>query len=153
MTYFYTYDSPIGRITVYSDENAVSAISTQNPKKSAEQRETPVIKETGRQLAEYFSGIRKSFDLPLAPSGTTFQQKVWRALTEIPYGQTRTYKQIAEAIGNPAASRAVGMANNRNPLMIVVPCHRVIGASGKLVGYAGGLGMKETLLALEAENK
>ena len=96
-----------------------------------------------------FTGIGKSFDLPLNPRGTVFQQQVWKALYDIPYGETRSYKQIAESIGNPKAVRAVGMANNRNPILIVVPCHRVIGANGKLVGYGAGIEKKEFLLKLE----
>ena len=94
-------------------------------------------------------GKRIRFDLPLNPRGTEFQQQVWKAMCDIPYGETRSYKQIAETIGNPKAVRAVGMANNRNPLLIVIPCHRVIGANGKLVGYGAGIAMKEYLLKLE----
>ena len=101
------------------------------------------------QLEEYFAGRRREFDLPLSPTGTRFQLDVWQALREIPYGQTRSYKQIAAAVGRPLAARAVGMANNRNPLPIVVPCHRVIGASGALVGYASGLDIKRLLLDIE----
>ncbi len=105
------------------------------------------------QLLEYFSGKRKKFDLPCQLNGTDFQKKVWQALCEIPYGETRTYKEVATAVGNPKASRAIGLANNKNPIAIIYPCHRVIGSSGKLVGYAGGLEMKESLLKMEAENK
>ena len=101
------------------------------------------------QLQEYFRGQRRSFDLPLAPHGTEFQKKVWRELCNIPYSQTRTYKEIAQAIGHPNAARAVGMANNRNPIPIVIPCHRVVGANGSLVGYAYGLEIKKKLLTLE----
>jgi len=111
--------------------------------------ETELLKEASRQLAEYLDGFRKTFDLPLNPQGTEFQKKVWNALCDIPYGEIRSYKQIAEAVGNPKASRAVGMANNRNPIMIFIPCHRVIGSNGSLVGYGGGLDMKEKLLSLE----
>ena len=100
-------------------------------------------------MEEYFAGKRQAFDLPLAPSGTEFQRRVWAALTEIPYGETRSYGQIATAIGQPGASRAVGMANGRNPVSIVVPCHRVVGASGSLTGYAGGPERKQFLLDLE----
>ena len=100
-------------------------------------------------MSEYLKGERKEFDLPLNPKGTDFQKRVWRALCDIPYGEMRSYKQIAKAVGNSKAVRAVGMANNRNPITIVVPCHRVIGADGKLVGYGGGLEMKEFLLRLE----
>ena len=105
-----------------------------------------------QQLLEYFDGKRKSFDFPFEFHGTAFQEEVWKALLSIPYGETRTYKDIAVQIGNPKACRAVGMANNKNRLSIVVPCHRVIGSNGKLVGYASGLSMKEFLLNLENEN-
>ncbi len=101
------------------------------------------------QLEEYFVGKRKYFDIPCNPKGTKFQLNTWKALCDIPYGQTRTYKQIACAIGNEKASRAIGNANNKNPIHIIIPCHRVIGTSGKLVGYAGGLDMKEYLLNME----
>lgn len=115
--------------------------------------ESPLLLEAERQLTEYFSGTRKSFDLPLAPKGTAFQKKVWAALCEIPYGETRTYADIAKMIGNEKACRAVGMANHVNPIPVIVPCHRVIGANGKLTGYAGGLGKKQLLLDLEQNNK
>ncbi len=105
------------------------------------------------QLLEYFDGKRRCFDVPYKLIGTDFQKKVWSALCDIPYGETRSYKDIAIAVGNEKACRAVGMANNKNPISIIVPCHRVIGASGKLVGYAGGLTMKEFLLNMEGENK
>lgn len=111
----------------------------------------PLLLRAREQLEEYFAGSRRSFDLPLSPKGTEFQLSVWRALLDIPYGETRTYGQIAHAIGSPKAARAVGMANNKNPIAIIIPCHRVIGADGRLVGYAGGLGKKELLLALESK--
>ena len=101
------------------------------------------------EIMEYLKGERTTFDIAYELDGTAFQKKVWEELTKIPYGETRTYKEIAVAIGNPNASRAVGMANNKNPLMMVVPCHRVIGANGKLVGYGGGLAMKRELIAME----
>lgn len=101
------------------------------------------------QVCEYLKGQRRAFDFPYQLHGTEFQKKVWNALSQIPYGENRTYKQIAAAVGNPKASRAVGMANNKNPIAIVVPCHRVIGTDGSLVGYAGGLNMKQALLELE----
>lgn len=110
----------------------------------------PVLDEAARQLGEYFSGRRTDFDLPLAAAGTPFQQRVWAALREIPYGTTRTYGQIATHLGTPGSSRAVGAANGRNPLSIVVPCHRVVGADGSLTGYAGGTTNKRVLLAFEA---
>ncbi len=105
------------------------------------------------QLLDYFDGKRKQFDIPYKLIGTDFQKSVWSALCSIPYGETRSYKDIATMIGNPKASRAIGMANNKNPITVIVPCHRVIGASGKLVGYAGGLAMKEFLLSMEDKNK
>ena len=111
--------------------------------------ETPLLQEAEEQLNEYFAGARREFDLPLAPKGTPFQKAVWAEMCRIPYGETRTYGQIAAQIGRPTACRAVGMANNRNPIAIVVPCHRVVGSTGALVGYAGGLGVKTHLLNLE----
>ncbi len=111
--------------------------------------ETPLLKKAAAQLDEYFAGQRSCFDLPLEPAGTDFQKSIWQALLAIPFGQTRSYKDIAEAVGCPKGYRAVGLANNKNPIAIIIPCHRVIGANGKLVGYAGGLGRKETLLRLE----
>ena len=116
---------------------------------SAVRKETELLKTAGRQLREYLDGKRKAFDLPLAPKGTDFHKSVWDALLDIPYGETRTYGQIAAQIGNPNASRAVGLANNRNPIPVLIPCHRVIGSDGKLVGYAGGLDMKRRLLKIE----
>jgi methylated-DNA-[protein]-cysteine S-methyltransferase len=111
--------------------------------------ETPLIKKTVQQLNEYFNKKRKIFDLPLSPNGTEFQQKVWNCLQKIPYGETCSYGELAKMIGNPKASRAVGMANNKNPIVIIIPCHRVIGADGSLTGYAGGLDIKKILLGLE----
>lgn len=150
MTYYYTYDTILGSVT-FVEENGALVVITTSPYQPKEEiyQETPVIKEAFRQLSEYFSGNRKTFNLPLLLKGTDFQKQVWQALLKIPFGETRSYKQIAEAIGNPKAVRAVGMANNKNPLLIVVPCHRVIGANGKLVGYAVGLDKKEYLLRLE----
>jgi len=114
-----------------------------------EKKETPLIKKAAAQLEEYFSGKRKTFDLPLSPHGTTFQLKVWNELRKIPYGKTRSYGEIAVKAGNPKASRAVGMANNRNPIVIIIPCHRVIGSNGSLTGFGGGLDLKQKLLELE----
>lgn len=113
------------------------------------EKDTEILKEAVKQLNEYFEGKRKKFDLPVNPKGTEFMQSVWKELKKIPYGKTATYKEIAERVGNPKAARAVGMANNKNPIPIIIPCHRVIGANGKLVGYALGLNMKEQLLKLE----
>lgn len=114
--------------------------------------ENALIRQAIKELDEYFAGKRRIFTLPVQPSGTEFQKKVWRALCDIPYGETRSYGQIARAVGNPKACRAVGMANHRNPISIVIPCHRVIGADGSLTGYGGGLRIKETLLELERMN-
>ena len=118
-----------------------------------EKKETPLIKSAAKQLDEYFRGKLKDFDLPLVLYGTDFQKKVWKALQTIPYGETRSYGQIAGKIGNTKASRAVGMANNRNPISIIVPCHRVVGSSGSLTGYAGGLELKEKLILLEEASR
>ena len=150
MTHYYTYDTILGSVT-FVEENGALVVITTSPYQPKEEiyQETPVIKEAFAQLSEYFSGKRKTFNLPLLLKGTDFQKQVWQALLKIPFGETRSYKQIAEAIGNPKAVRAVGMANNKNPLLIVVPCHRVIGANSKLVGYAVGLDKKEYLLRLE----
>lgn len=106
---------------------------------------------TFEELEEYFRGERRTFDLPLHPEGTEFQKKIWEALQEIPYGETRSYGEIAERVGNPKACRAVGMANNRNPIAIMIPCHRVIGKNGSLTGYAGGVDLKRKLLELESK--
>lgn len=131
------------------EKNAkIYAVTTSN-KYEYLKEETMVIKETKKQLQEYCKGKRKEFTLPLELEGTSFQVKVWQELLKIPYGTTKSYQDIAQAINNPKASRAVGMANNRNRIMIIIPCHRVIGSNGKLVGYAGGLKMKEELLKIE----
>ena len=115
----------------------------------AKQIETDLLKEAYFQLSEYFKGSRKEFDLPLNPSGSDFQQTVWSELLSIPYGETRSYKEIAEAIGKPDSSRAVGNANNKNPIPIIIPCHRVIASGGKLTGYSGGADIKQKLLNIE----
>lgn len=111
--------------------------------------ETPLLREAAGQLREYLAGRRQAFSLPLEPRGTPFMQRVWQALCEIPYGRTASYRDVAVMIGNPGAFRAVGMANNRNPIPVFIPCHRVIGADGSLVGYSGGLEIKSILLELE----
>lgn len=153
MSFFYFYELPfIGKIAVREEDGKLTELHFErsaNRLKDLEVKEMPVHQEAYRQLAEYFNGVRKTFDLPLAVKGTEFQMKVWTALTEIPYGQTRTYGQIAAAVGNPKASRAVGMANNRNPLALFIPCHRVIGSDGRLVGFGGGLHIKKYLLEME----
>jgi len=124
----------------------LNAVNTPN---GYTKQETPLIKKAARQFSEYFDGKRKSFDLPLSLQGTDFQKKVWKALKNIPYGKTISYGEIAAKIGNPKACRAVGLANNRNPISIIIPCHRVIGHNGSLTGYGGGLELKQQLLDLE----
>lgn len=147
----YVYQTLVGEITIAEDNGNIVEIEFGNHANN-EIMETALIKEAKRQLDLYFERKLQCFDLPLAPHGTEFQQKVWMELRRIAYGKTASYKEIAEKIGNPKACRAVGMANNKNPIAIVVPCHRVIGANGKLVGYAGGLNIKEKLLKLESSN-
>ena len=145
---FYQYlNSPIGFIKITANNEAINeVIFVENEK---EDNPNALTQEVTNQLMEYFEGKRKVFNLPISPIGTSFQQAVWEALCSIPYGETRSYGEIAKMIGNPKASRAVGMANNRNPISIIIPCHRVIGASGKLVGYGGGINKKIYLLDLE----
>lgn len=147
-------ESPIGDIIIESDGESITRLGrigdTDYGDEWVEVEEHAAIKEAAQQLDAYWAGELRDFDLPLAPMGTPFQRKVWCALQEIPYGKTVSYGYIARKIGTPTASRAVGAANGRNPIAIVVPCHRVIGSTGKLTGYAGGLDMKEHLLAHEA---
>lgn len=148
--YYNVYETAIGSFTIGTDEDAITILQTGNtPIPDALKQETPLTCQAVAQLAEYLSGCRQTFDLPLNPQGTPFQKKVWAALCQIPYGVTKTYGDIAKMVGNPKACRAVGMANNRNPIMILIPCHRVIGANGSLTGYGGGLPLKEHLLKLE----
>ena len=171
MMYATLYQSPIGNLelveengvlirVVYlsQEEREKECLQSQTSKKKLlqaasrkeiELRSTPILEEAVRQLEEYFSGVRKEFQLPLDLRGTEFQKKVWQALLEIPYGETQSYGQIAEQIGNPKAMRAVGMANHNNPIMIIVPCHRVIGKDRSMTGYACGIDVKEALLRLE----
>lgn len=145
------YDTTIGKIGIAEDGTSITNVYFEDEKgaKDANLIETPLLKEAANQINEYFNGNRKSFELPISPSGTEFQKSVWKALQEIPYGETRSYKEIAIAVGNEKACRAVGMANNKNPISIIIPCHRVIGTNGKLVGYAGGLKVKDYLLKME----
>lgn len=155
MEYWNTYKTKIGTIIIVEKENKISRIETIKASEeypNGEKIETPLIKEAYKQISDYLEGKRKEFTLPLLIKGTKFQEKVWNALLQIPYGETRTYGEIAKQIGNEKASRAVGGTNHNNPIMIVVPCHRVIGSNKKLVGYAGGLDIKETLLKLERKN-
>jgi methylated-DNA-[protein]-cysteine S-methyltransferase len=153
--FFTTLPSPVGRLTlvargetlagVYFDDDAQAAAA-----RADATRDDRRLRLAATQLEEYFAGTRTAFDLTLAPEGTSFQKKVWAALGRIPFGETASYGEIARAIGKPAASRAIGGANHRNPIAIVVPCHRVIGADGSMTGYGGGLGRKRLLLELEA---
>ena len=142
------YELPIGVLKIEYNGNAITSLVNTNERFGLTD-DLPIVVRLKEELDEYFIGKRKVFDLPLKFSGTKFQERVWNALLKIPYGETRTYKDIAAAIGNNKASRAVGMANNKNNIIILIPCHRVIGSNGKLVGYAGGLEMKEYLLNLE----
>ena len=148
MLYQCKYNSPIGELYITADDYSLLSVSFSS-KENEISSENNIIKNTKKQLDEYFSRRRKVFDLPLNPIGTEFQKSVWKELIKIPYGQTRTYKEIAIAIGNPNASRAVGNANNKNPIAIIIPCHRVIGSNGDLTGYAGGLDKKQLLLTHE----
>ena len=143
----FTMQSPIGLLTIEETDGAITALRFGG--ETVSPPPTPLLQRAAQQLTEYFAARRRRFDLPLRPQGTVFQQAAWSALCAIPYGQTRTYAQQAAAIGNPKACRAVGMANHRNPLPLFIPCHRVIGAGGKLTGYAGGLAVKRFLLELE----
>jgi len=159
MTYsFHIMPSPVGALKLVASDRGLAAVLWENddPKRVpleplVEGRKHPALLEAERQLNEYFAGNRKAFSLPLDFRGTDFQKAVWQALLTIPFGETRSYAQIAKQMGNPAAVRAVGAANGRNPISIIAPCHRVIGSSGKLTGFAGGLEIKARLLALESK--
>ena len=145
-------DSPIGKLVISSEDGFLVSIGRTVPE-GAVFRPSPAAELAAQQLSEYFGGARRHFDLPIRFSGTAFQKSVWTQLMRIPYGETRTYRQIAAAIGNPNAARAVGMACKKNPLWTVVPCHRVLGQNQTLTGYAGGLPMKQFLLELEQKNR
>lgn len=154
MKYVKYTNTKIGNMAIIEEDNKIIAIEINQPiKEDIMQKDTPLLKETEEQLLEYLEGKRKVFQVPLNPKGTKFMKEVWTALQEIPYGETKTYEQIAQRIGKPKAARAVGMANHRNPIPIIVPCHRVIGSNGKLVGYALGMEKKEFLLTLEGIDK
>lgn len=154
--YYHTIHTPLGYLTLYATDKALTAILYEHQKPQVEvATHSPqhlLLIECEQQLQQYFAGDRQQFDLPLAPQGTDFQQRVWQALGTIPYGVSWSYQQLAITIGNPKACQAVGMANSKNPLSIVTPCHRVIGKNGKLTGYAGGLDKKQTLLDLEQQH-
>ena len=155
-----TMKSPVGRLKLVASDRGLAAILWENddPQRVrlsplAESKEHPVLLETQRQLNEYFAGKREKFSLKFDCVGTEFQKEVWQALATIPFGETRSYGQIARQIGHPKAVRAVGAANGRNPISIIVPCHRVIGSNGKLTGFAGGLETKASLLRIESEKQ
>jgi methylated-DNA-[protein]-cysteine S-methyltransferase len=151
------YEFPVSGIGIAEDAGEICGVFFSGKKGGGDggpfaafaRRETPLIKRAAKQLGEYFEGKRKSFDLPLAPHGTDFQVSVWKALRSIPFGQKRSYKEVAAMLGKPGAARAVGMANNRNPVAIMIPCHRVVGSDGSLTGYAAGLPVKKFLLDRE----
>lgn len=149
-----TFNSPLGKMTIQANDDGLMGAwfetqTTQPQDLGKKDPKHPILILTINQLQEYFSHRREMFQLPLAAKGTEFQQQVWQALKTIPYGETWSYQQLAEAIGNPKAVRAVGLANGKNPISVIVPCHRVIGKQGKLTGYAGGLDRKAALLKLE----
>ncbi|MBO5340647.1 MAG: methylated-DNA--[protein]-cysteine S-methyltransferase [Oscillospiraceae bacterium] len=150
---FLTFSSPVGDLALASEDGITLSrlYLPSDPLPRIMPHETPLLAEGRRQILEYLSGSRRQFDLPLAPKGTAFQRRVWSALTAIPFGQTRSYKDIAMAVGCPGGFRAVGMANHANPIPIIIPCHRVIAADGSLGGYGGGIALKKALLALEGQ--
>jgi methylated-DNA-[protein]-cysteine S-methyltransferase len=155
MTTFSTLDSPVGELLLVGDDDGLRGLYLPEHKRGPQpaphwRRDDAALTMAREQLGEYFAGRRTEFDLDLDPVGTPFQLEVWDALREIPYGETISYGQLAAIVGRPSAARAVGAANGRNPISIVVPCHRVVGSTGTLTGYAGGVAVKERLLALEA---
>jgi methylated-DNA-[protein]-cysteine S-methyltransferase len=150
MTLYDTIDTPLGELLLAGDGRALTAVHMEGSPRPGWRRDPDALREPEEQLQAYFAGELREFDLPLAPHGTSFQREVWSALREIPYGSTISYAELAAAVGRPDAARAVGAANGRNPIAVVIPCHRVIGASGALTGYGGGLGRKRLLLDLEA---
>lgn len=147
----FIYPTDFGPVTITVNQYGVTSVRFGEPAVSFPHERTRMTDLAAEQLEEYFSGKRTKFTVPLCPAGTPFQQSVWSALREIPYGSLRSYKEVAEHMGRPTASRAVGMANNKNPILIMIPCHRVVGADGSLVGYAAGLPVKQRLLDLEKE--
>lgn len=154
MDHYSYYETPIGTVGIRANGTAIThlALAGSLPEEDAIAMATPLTDDAATALKQYLAGACKAFALPLAPKGTPFQQKVWQALCAIPYGETRSYKEIAAAVDNPKACRAVGMANHYNPIMIMIPCHRVIAANGGLGGFGSGLPLKEKLLHLEKEN-
>ncbi|HHY09031.1 MAG TPA: methylated-DNA--[protein]-cysteine S-methyltransferase [Firmicutes bacterium] len=152
MKHYYNYPSPVGNLLLGEENGKLTLLAFNEDGLKKDSVPSPFLKDVAGQLDEYFAGKRREFDVPLAAKGTDFQKDAWHELLKIPYGETRSYKQIAERIGRPKAYRAVGLANNRNPIAIIIPCHRVVGSSGKLVGYGGGLSTKEFLLDLESKH-
>jgi methylated-DNA-[protein]-cysteine S-methyltransferase len=152
---FFFYDTEIGRIWIAEAEGAIARLGLpgEPPPENGEIRETPVLLRAGRELVEYLSGERRLFSVKSRPAGTPFMRRVWEALSEIPFGETASYGEIARRIGRPGAARAVGTACRKNPVPLIVPCHRAVGAGGRLAGYRGGLPLKERLLRLEREGK
>jgi len=149
-------DSPIGKLIISARDGAVCSIALANTDVESGIKATvsePVLRQAAQELGEYFSGKRTRFTFAMRAEGTPFQQSVWAALLDIPFGETKSYGEIAKAVENPKGSRAVGMACNKNPIMIAVPCHRVVGANGSLTGYAYGTGIKQSLLDLERQKK
>ena len=153
MIYQKIVKTPIGDICILEENDKIIGLTLDNEKYCYKEKNTEILNETEKQLNEYFCGKRKNFNVPINPKGTEFQKQVWNELLKIPYGQTVTYKQIAQKIEKPNASRAVGMANHNNPIAIIVPCHTVVGSNNKLVGYAFGLEKKQFLLDLENKFK
>lgn len=153
MINYFCYDTDIGKIKISEKNGKIIGLGFYDYKKEDEiEKETDYIKNTYIELKEYLSGKRKNFDIEIEMIGTDFQKKVWKELLNIPYGETRSYKDIAIAIGNEKSCRAVGNANNKNPIAIIVPCHRVVGSNGSMTGYAGGIDIKEKLLKIEKCN-
>lgn len=153
METIFFYKTILGELKIKQKDNFITEISYNDKKLDGEIKETELIKKAYMQIKEYLEGKRKIFTISTNPEGTEFMKSVWKELEKIPYGETVSYEEIAKRIGKPKAQRAVGMANNKNPIMIIIPCHRVIGKNGALVGYAAGLNIKEKLLNLESENR
>ena len=145
--------SPLGPLGIAEEDGFITRVDFLSAQSACGAADSPLLRRAVRELNEYFAGVRKTFDLPLRPKGTPFRLKVWRALGQIPYGQTCSYAELARRAGNIKACRAVGGANHHNPIPVIIPCHRVIGADGSLTGYGGGLDKKQFLLALEQRFK
>jgi methylated-DNA-[protein]-cysteine S-methyltransferase len=148
VVFVHSMDTPIGTLWLDADDAGLARVAFQGP--SGARSDEPLLRQAEAQLSAYFAGELTQFELPLSPRGTDFQRRVWDAVARVPYGRTTTYSAVAAAVGRPTACRAIGAANGRNPLAIVIPCHRVVGASGALTGYGGGLERKRALLDLEA---